>query len=66
MRIIERRYRQKQGSDIFVELIVEHPQFPVIRFQVNEFNCLQKDSAEYKLAVQLAYKYINALKKRKK
>ncbi|MBR0137650.1 MAG: DUF4428 domain-containing protein [Erysipelotrichaceae bacterium] len=65
MRIIERKYRQKEGSDIFVELIMDHPQFDNVRFQVNEFNCLSKDSAEYGLAVQLAYKYINAFKKRK-
>ncbi len=65
MRIIERKYRQKEGSDILVELIMDHPQFDNLRFQVNEFGCLTRDSAEYELAKQLAFKYINAFKKRR-
>lgn len=65
MRIIEKRYKTKSGSDIMVEILVKHPQFRSLRFQVNEFGCLERDSAEFRLALQLAYKYINAFKKRK-
>ena len=63
--IVERKYVRKDGSDVYVQLFVNHPQFASVKFQVNEFGCLNKDSEEYQQALALAYEYVNALKDRK-
>lgn len=62
--IVDRKYVRRNGSDIYVKLFVRHPQFESLKFQVNEFGCLNKDSDEYKQAMELAYEYIKALKDR--
>ena len=63
--IVERKYVRSDGSDFYVQLYVNHPQFTTLKFQVNEFGCLNKDSEEYQQALKLAYEYVNALKDRK-
>ena len=65
LRIIERKYRNRDGSDIVVEVKLNHPQFERLRFRANEFTALNRESEEYKQAVELAYKYVNALSARK-
>ena len=63
--IVEKKYLRRDGSDIYVQLFVKHPQLTSLKFQVNEFGCLNKDSDEYKQALEHAYEYVNALKDRK-
>ena len=65
VRILERKYLNRDGSDVCVQLFVRHPQFSSLKFQVNEFSCLNKDSDDYQQALRLAYQYLNALKERK-
>ena len=65
VRIVERKYLNKDGSDVCVQLLLRHPQFSSLKFQVNEFGCLNRDSEEYQQALKQAYEYVNALKERK-
>lgn len=65
VRIVERKYLNKDGSDVCVQLVLRHPQFSSLKFQVNEFGCLNRDSEEYQQALKQAYECVNALKERK-
>ncbi len=65
IQIEKRKYLNRDGSDIYLHLLVRHPEFTDVKFQVNEFGYLNPDSDEYKQALRLAYEYADALKSRK-
>lgn len=65
IRIIEKKYVRREGSDVCVQLFVNHPQFETLKFQVNEFSCLPTESDEYREAMNKAYEYVNALQDRR-
>lgn len=59
--IIEEQYLKQDGVDVMFEIKVNNEQFDDIYFRVNEFPGINKNTEEYKEAIDLANKYLDTL-----
>ena len=61
MSVVEERYLDEDGVDIFFEAKIDSPQLRHLRMRVNEFPGIGTDTDEYRHDSELAIAYLDAL-----
>ena len=59
--IMEADYLDEDSADLYFEMILDHEEIPMIRFRVNEFPGLDRQSEEFKKTDELAMAYLDTL-----
>ena len=59
--VIEADYLDEDCADLYFDMVLDHEEIPAIRFRVNEFPGLDKESEEFRKADELAMEYLDTL-----
>ncbi|MBQ6477886.1 MAG: DUF4428 domain-containing protein [Erysipelotrichaceae bacterium] len=59
--VMEADYLDEDSADLYFEMLLDHEEIPVIRFRVNEFPGLDKQSEEFRKTDELAMAYLDTL-----
>ena len=59
--IMEADYLDEDSADLYFEMLLDHEEIPMIRFRVNEFPGLDRQSEEFRKTDELAMAYLDTL-----